>query len=276
MATLYRGPQWAAARAVVEAAGPNARGYVVSAGLGLRPLDWLAPAYEATFSSGPNSPLAVARKRGWQTEDAASEWWHALIAGGGWRQLIDVALGAKPKDPAPQATDGPDNPRSQVLVVLSAPYWRAVGGSLALALQARPDVADRVWLLCAARVRLPEPAVDRLLPTQGVDWAGFFGCRQAEAGLRLAAWLLETPVGEWEWDEVAGRLDSVRTSFRPVSRPRANPLTDAQVGQFIASALKKEPDLSATKLLRRLRDSGRACEQRRFGALFQTVRGEMP
>ncbi|WP_395849315.1 hypothetical protein [Cystobacter fuscus] len=44
-------------------------------------------------------------------------------------------------------------------------------------------------------------------------------------------------------------------------------MTDEEVQQFIVRALRTEA-LSCSAALRRLRDSGRACEQQRFKRLF--------
>ena len=48
-------------------------------------------------------------------------------------------------------------------------------------------------------------------------------------------------------------------------------MADDEVLRFIHLELKKDPSAKCTRLLRRLRDSGRACEQARFKGLFQEV-----
>jgi hypothetical protein len=48
-------------------------------------------------------------------------------------------------------------------------------------------------------------------------------------------------------------------------------MTDEEVKRFIEIAIKAEPKRTFSPLLRQLRDSGFACEHRRFASLFRTV-----
>lgn len=171
------------------------RMYVVSPGVGLRPLDWLAPAYAATFTTGPDSPLAIARRRDWPRRRAPSDWWRALTGGGGWPGVLD-------------SLDGGD----QILAVLPVNAWRAVGESLAEAVSVRRELLPRLWLLCVGRVQLPELLTTRLLPTQGVDWVSVFGCPRGTVALTLTRWLLETPLKDWTWGGVTRRLETIAGS----------------------------------------------------------------
>jgi hypothetical protein len=50
-------------------------------------------------------------------------------------------------------------------------------------------------------------------------------------------------------------------------------LSDKDVHAFVLDALKKDPSVRPTPLLRILRASGHACEQSRFGELFRRVEG---
>jgi hypothetical protein len=52
--------------------------------------------------------------------------------------------------------------------------------------------------------------------------------------------------------------------------PNRTPLTDDEVAAFIREALARDPKARPTPLLKQLRDTGRACEQARFSALFRT------
>jgi hypothetical protein len=53
------------------------------------------------------------------------------------------------------------------------------------------------------------------------------------------------------------------------------PMTDSQVLRFVVRELNEKPDACHTPLLRKLRDSGQACEQRRFSNLFRKVREQL-
>ena len=50
-------------------------------------------------------------------------------------------------------------------------------------------------------------------------------------------------------------------------------MSDEEVMEYIAGELSSHPKLKASPLLRNLRDSGRACEQKRFGRLYKRVAG---
>jgi hypothetical protein len=51
-------------------------------------------------------------------------------------------------------------------------------------------------------------------------------------------------------------------------------MSDEEVRGFVRKRLGEAPESRHTRLLRELRDSGRACEQGRFKQLFMQVRAE--
>lgn len=55
---------------------------------------------------------------------------------------------------------------------------------------------------------------------------------------------------------------------RTAAQSRRSSMTDADIRRFLKRELRNTPGLSKSRALRLLRDSGQACEQRRFGALF--------
>jgi hypothetical protein len=90
---------------------------------------------------------------------------------------------------------------------------------------------------------------------------------------RVARRLLEIAV-ERGWDVTRLRpayQASVAKAAEGYVDVRAR-MTDEEVRQFIAQELRKQPRANVTGLLRQLRESGRACEQGRFKALFGEVR----
>ena len=48
-------------------------------------------------------------------------------------------------------------------------------------------------------------------------------------------------------------------------------MTESQVEAFIRKSLRKEPETSFNALLRSLRDSGMACEYKRFREMFRAI-----
>jgi hypothetical protein len=55
-------------------------------------------------------------------------------------------------------------------------------------------------------------------------------------------------------------------------RPAGTRMTDHDVRQFIVDALTHDPKVRRTVVLQQLRQTGRACEQKRFARLFEEVR----
>ena len=53
-------------------------------------------------------------------------------------------------------------------------------------------------------------------------------------------------------------------------------LSDLEVSEFITKVLSDDPSVAATTSLRMLRDSGYACEQHRFGAIFKKLKEARP
>ncbi|MDB4873532.1 MAG: hypothetical protein JWL97_4536, partial [Gemmatimonadales bacterium] len=55
----------------------------------------------------------------------------------------------------------------------------------------------------------------------------------------------------------------------PIPRYDSKRLSDQEVFTLISEAYVRSPGISASRLLRELRDDGYACEQQRFGLLFR-------
>lgn len=59
----------------------------------------------------------------------------------------------------------------------------------------------------------------------------------------------------------------------PYADPKRTPMTDEEVLTFVKTFLQDDLSWSKTKLLRHLRRiEGKACEQKRFGNLFEQAR----
>jgi len=81
-----------------------------------------------------------------------------------------------------------------------------------------------------------------------------------------------------ELDKNGPTLSALRKKFTkllaeqpPATKYDRTPMTDAEVRGFIQKAIKEEPAIKFSPLLRELRDSGFACEHRRFASLFRSV-----
>jgi hypothetical protein len=81
---------------------------------------------------------------------------------------------------------------------------------------------------------------------------------------RFRAEELRMPILQKHFKNILSRAPEARTYHR-------KRMTETQVETFIRKALLKEPKVSFSALLRSLRDSGMACEYKRFRQMFHTI-----
>ncbi|HYS40680.1 MAG TPA: hypothetical protein VEO01_34130 [Pseudonocardiaceae bacterium] len=247
---LYAGEHWQVARTLTTdtTAARNAVLWIASAGYGLIPADTAICAYGATFSAATRDAVGA-------TLAEVADWWQRL---GEW--------------PAP----APDRPRTftdlarrgrgaTIIAVLSEAYQRACGDDLitaaalldhdALSVVGPPDA-------------LPQLA-DVLVPVTAPLRYTVGGSLQA-LNVRVTKHLLEHGTGSGRTALRAAAVAAVPANT-PAARAAGQRMSDAEVHAYIrAQSLTR----SATQLLRQLRDTGRSCEQGRFGRLHAEVHQE--
>jgi hypothetical protein len=252
---LYVGEYWQAglelARAV--ASRGQTRVSVVSAGLGLVDADDEVPTYAATFTTG--HPDSVC-DRGEATA-ARREWWSSvsnLARSSSTKRLAELA----------------EAPGARLLVCAGPDYLDAVADDLREAhkvlgnarlvivgSQAPLEGLSEVWVRCPGQLRM------RL------------GGSMASTGVRAARMLVEAAGdramldAEWGNDIIAGILKDAA----PLPKFDRSRMSDAEVREWIQRDKAAHPG-SANKSasLRRLRDQDRACEQARFGRLYDLTK----
>lgn len=241
---LYQGETWSQVSRLeraADSAGFNPRVVVVSAGLGLQSIDALAPAYAATFSAGhaDSVPGDVPEMR-W--------WWNRLNETSGTTVLLREL-------------------RGPVLLVLSERYSRVLAPDIR-GLAQRNDVlviggsAD-----LPAHLRLP---ADRALRSALGGTATSLNARMAVKWLER---LKESGRHELVSDQVRRSWSRWANAVRRPDVYARQPLSDEDVLRYVRTLRNGDPKLSKTRALRQLRDAGHACEQRRFGELFEQQRG---
>jgi hypothetical protein len=260
---LYAGEHWIAVLELQSALprqhGPP-RTWVASAGYGL--VGWDAPlkSYSATFASGvedsvlPNLPPKTLRA------PLLQEWWDAISSFPG------PELG-EPRRVAALAEGDPDG---AILVVASPDYVRAMEPDL-LAARDRLTNPDRLVVISNGTALEGGALTEHLIPVDQHARAVVGGTMQG-LNARVALALLRG-LGR-------ARLDAttLRSHYAAMTRdastpalPKGEPMTDDQVLAFIREELAASPNAKQTRLLRKLRDSGRSCEQARFRGLYQRV-----
>ncbi|WP_328871466.1 hypothetical protein OHT76_15815 [Streptomyces sp. NBC_00287] len=238
LAELYRGDHWTQVRRLREAAteaGFEADLWVASAGLGLQPVSVSAPSYAATFSNRHADSVAT-------TAEGSCQWWGHLQEEAGRATLQELGK------------------TGAVLMVLSEVYAKAMETEL------------RALAMLGSEALL----------FGGVEEIGGIQRVPADAGLRrsLGGTLTSLNVRmatSWlrhcQNSQLTSRTtsDSWKKWAAGESKPEQHhrePMTDDEVIVFIRQQTASQPGVSRTRLLRLLRDEGRACEQSRFAKLY--------
>jgi hypothetical protein len=255
---LYGGEHWQVARSLpVHGAegGQKVVLWVSSAGYGLIPADAPLRAYAATFSSAQADSVL---RPGAPVSDL-SVWWRELSA---WE-------GPAPGTPRTITSLARSDPSASVLVAVSPPYLRACGRDIA---DAAAEAGERVAVVCAGGTPAG-PLAEVALPGDARLQAALGGTR-GSLNVRIAGHLLATHSGPFTRPALAATLADLLERQPPLPRYERQELDDAAVVHFITAELDglNGSAPGATRLLRRLRDSGYACEQRRFASLYRLVK----
>lgn len=259
---LYSGDHWAVARSLEQLSGHRHKFkvWVISAGFGLLGLDQPISAYSATFST--RHPDSVVHPSHVTAAALASEdkrlWWNQLTEQE-WRRERPISL-------RQLAAEFPESP---LVLAASANYLKAVQDDLRSARNllnapqqlilfsaGTEELGDLTEHLVDCNARL-QPLVGGILRSLNVrvlrHYLSTLGRRNVtlqDAQKMLKGWLDQAP-----------------------ERPKYDreSVTDDEVRSFVSSAFTTGKRVSRTGLLQQFRQSGRACEQNRFKALFSEV-----
>lgn len=247
---LYAGEHWQVARGLPAATGDAARLWVCSAGYGLVAADTRLHPYAATFSPGNADSVG-------DSGGQARDWWRRLTnwpgpGTGRPRSFADLAR---------------RDPTASVLAVLSDAYVRACADDLR---EGADQLVDRDGFAVIGPAACGGDIDDLLVPVTARLRALVGGSLQA-LHARVAAHLLATVARPGGVSRAllrdAARHAAATAPADPSRRSGGVRLSDQEVRAFIGAELATG-SASATVLLRRLRDSGRSCEQSRFKQLF--------
>jgi hypothetical protein len=246
---LYSGEAWHVVRglAPVTALGNTVNRWVISAGYGLVGVDTRLSPYGAAFSA--SKPDSVSQSETTTTSNA--NW---------WARLTDWDLQG---DDSPRSitalTDA--NPEAIIVVACSEVYLRAIREDLERAAKH----TSQLFVIspsgtCDAGHRIPCDA--RLQTKLG-------GSRMSMNNRALKHLLDSSATHSFDPQLIDKEFRSVLDKGTIVSYSRA-PMTDDEVRRFIRRLLKDPNEARPAKssALRYLRDTGKACEQKRFGRLW--------
>jgi hypothetical protein len=259
---LYLGPHWSASKGAFDAAleaGIDAQMYVVSAGYGLYPVDALVTSYAATFVPGHADSVSPPDLDRADRTAYLSSWWTSL---GEHLPLPNVKVRTF-------AQLAKTRPQSRILVVAGGHYLDAIFEDL---LEARGRLASPDYLAVisagaspATRKRLGSS----LLPVDARFENLLNGARTA-LNARVAQWLLHGVVNPSAIgaDYFRRKLEEKAKALPPIRTFDRKPQEEWQVTQWIHNNLSRPEGASASAMLRYLRESGLACEQKRFGRIY--------
>ena len=256
---MYCGGSWTTVREVVHEPKQEVRCFIASCGYGLiRSSDHIG-SYGATFS--PYEPDSVAASAG--EASTLQAWWRGLSH---WQ-------GPTPGAPRSLAELARRDPTTPVLVAASPPYLRAMAGDLAEARQALKS--PELLSILSAGIRSLDGVEPNIVPCDA-RLKNLFGGSLISLNVRfLLQALRELEGGPLTVGSLAtwsSRLMQEAPPYEVIARQQQ---TDQGVCDFIASRLASDSHASCARLLRVFRDSGRACEQKRFGRLYRHVKGTL-
>ena len=247
---LYAGEHWVASlelEALAAEQGFEPRVWVVSAGLGLVPVETKAPSYSATFSSNVDDTVLV------DAVDPAKQrqaWLERLAARPGGRTLAGLCE---------------DTANAHFLCVLSRPYVQAALNDLE-ATQRKLKDPNRLLVVTGEAPEVVSGSLAKSWVPSSSRFQHIVGGTRIGQHARVAKKLLSSgQVGAEAWRKRTQRWLAEAPS--PTVFDRA-PMSDLQVRLFA----KLTPHSSWSRALRALREDGKACEQKRFRRLFKEER----
>lgn len=264
---LYGGEHWTLAQRSLEVltdAQIDADLWIASAGYGLiRASAPLCP-YSATFAQGVPDSVTRGALAGWTRPAILQAWWACLgrFPGPEARECRSVqALATR-------------SPHSALIVVGSPDYIRAMRQDL---LAARDALRTPHQLIVISNRDLSsDDELSRHLIPVDERCRTLLGGTMQGLNARVAHNLLEWGhQGPLTVPRLRQRYDDMVSDAEKPTKPNRERMNDDDVLVFLRAELARTPRAGWTLLLRTLRDSGRACEQRRFRELHQQVRDEV-
>lgn len=261
---LYQGEHWAEARSWQKMGRfrlGTVRVWVASAGYGLIHSDTPIEPYSATFAA--SQPDSVTRDvEGRQYHRTRIAWWKALSM---WRGPVRAST-ETPRSIGAIALDEPGTP---ILIAASGNYLSAMEEDI---VSARDELNDPAQLIVISAGVKGGRLADNLLPVDAKLQSLVGGSRIGLNARITSKVLAESAAHPLNMDALGDRYRRLSAKLPAPSRYDRKTLSEAQVREFAQALLASDPKMSASAGLRSLRAKGFACEQSRFGSIFNEVR----
>ena len=239
-----------AGAAVTAAKRAKARHLICSAGYGLIDATTNIAGYSATFAS-PHADEVTGTP---QQPIARRHWWQVLRR--------DILIGA----PTLSAL-GHEGP---IVVAASPVYLDAMHDELVAGLAS----GARIIVVTSGTLRGPLEEVH--VPVKG-RLRGTLGGSMMSINVRVAARIMEElPERRLNVENARALVSALTISAPELERFGRCALSDDEVIDFITGHLLEDRSIPHSRLLRLLRDSGSACEQRRFRSLYSLASSALP
>lgn len=264
---LYGGEHWTLTQRSLEilnSAHGDAELWITSAGYGLIRASAPLRPYSATFAQGVPDSVTRGVVAGWSRSALLQAWWACLgrFPGPEAQECRSIAALAR------------RSPRSALVVVGSPDYIRAMRQDL-LAARDALRTPDQLVLISNRDLSSDDELCRHLIPVDERCRTVLGGTMQG-LNARVALSLLEWGhAGPLTVPRLRQRYDEMVSDAEKPSKPNRERMDDRDVLAFLRAELARDPRAGWTLLLRTLRGSGRACEQRRFRELHQQVRDEV-
>jgi hypothetical protein len=221
--------------------------WALSAGLGLVPDTTKAPAYSATFA--PGLPDSVVRERSNVTA-GNQQWWRAIYG-------------------LESATEKVPFGTRDIVICIASPLYLSAAEPTIGSIASYLAKSNQLLIVTSASTRSILGSVRQHVVVTSALMQDRLGGSRISLNARAARWLLNH--GYIGRDQRVAQKCLDRLSAPLPQRSAAKRLTDEAIIGEIGELLVNQNELSRTHALRKLRDSGVACEQKRFERLFKKV-----
>ena len=263
-ANLYAGEYWQAGMRLASRGGMagQTRTSVVSAGLGLVGIRDEVPMYSATLASRhPDSVLATSDTVA--HSQVRRQWWHELTRTG--------VLGRRPPRRLADLADASSD--AGVIVCLGRNYLDAVATDLTELVQRLDDPGRAVVFASGTPLAGLEGCWVAVPASLRITLGGSLSSTSPRAAMAVLAELGASTLSAAKARSVVSTLSTTAGELPSFDRRRQ---CDDAISEWILDHLAEAPNGSKTTALRRFREAGNACEQARFGRLFEDARDSVP
>ncbi|PKH01379.1 hypothetical protein CXF72_17050 [Psychromonas sp. MB-3u-54] len=247
---VYAGDHWKIAKSVKN---PNVELWVLSAGYGLIHSSSMITAYDATFSKESDNSIH-------HTGLSNNEWWRLIHQ---IRDKVQFGCGSL-------SSLVKDNGADKFFIAASPAYLKVIEEELLELISTGKLTTENLFIVsskCNLNIKLKPFFLE-----SSANFSSTLKGGRVSLNIRLAKHLLENS-NDCNIDKqtVFNRYNSLKNNSQKLVIHQRNKLSDEEVISFIKDELQvnKHVNMSASKLLIKLRSQNLACEQKRFSRLFK-------